>query len=321
MFGNRIIRQRLISFITCSLLLVSWFWLLVGCKGSPEPAPDASVPPPSPEVEKIYIEARELSENNKWEQCVSLLAKTLPEVKNPGQEERVLFLLAEGYWQLKAYEDAEELYSRCLTTFPKTEYLNEIIERKYQIGFGFFTGKVKSSLWGLIKIPATERGLGIIRDMLTKYPYAEPSASYQLKLGDHFYKKKLYEQAREEYVTFIQKYPKSPLLPKAQFQWAATYLQEYQGPEYDPTGLAKAKIGFQDYLEKYPEDEWYERGQKKLKGIVSKEAEREYLTGCYYLSVGKKESADIYFNSLINDYPETDWAKKAREIMAKPEAK
>lgn len=306
-------------FIAYGLLLLAC--LIIGCKGAPEAEapPEGFVPPSSPEIEQVYAEAKELSENNKWKQCVSLLKKVRSEAKNPEQQEKVLFLLGEGYFQLKNYDRAEEISGLYLTTFPATAQLNEVIARRYQVGLAFLKG-TKSSLWGLKIVPATDKGLAIIKDMLKRYPYAESSAEYQFKLAEYFYKKKFYEKARAEYGTLILVYPTHPDLSKAQFRLADTYLREYQGPEYDKTMLSKAKKAFQSYLIKYPEDELVEQAQAKLDEIVSKEAEREYLVGCYYLSVDKKASADIYFKSIIEDYPGTDWAEKAKEMMARPEA-
>jgi len=307
-------------------LLVIGFLLgiLYGCSSTAAqvPATPSGIPgeavvkdePPSPEIEARYEKAKQLYEQKQFGQALGILQKAFASVKNQEQKERVMFLLGEAYFVTNENETAEELYQSFLTQFPKSAHFNEVLAYLYEIGFRFLAG-AKVKLWGLAILPARERGRKIICDLVKRYPFSEISEKAQMRQADFFYNNTAYDEARQEYNYFIKTYQRSEFLPHIRFYYADCYLKQYHSPDYDDKNLVMAKEEFQRYLEEYPKDELVAKAQQKLSEISAKEGERDFLVADYYLRTGYSQAARIYLAYIVKNYPETDWAKKAKEIL------
>ncbi len=271
--------------------------------------------PVSPEVEAKHQEAEKLYQDKKYKKAYKLSKKTLRKAKNPGQRENIMFLMAESLFQRKKYEPAYKAYEKFIAEHSQTERLNDVIGRQYEIGFAFVYGKNRT-LFGLPILPASEYGMDIVRKTMGKYPYTAASEKNHIILADYLFKRGRYEDARLEYEAFLGIYTQSVFLPNVHLMIGRCYLAEYQGAEYDITPLLAAKNEFQGLIEQYPDDPAQPEAQKHLTIIISREAERDYSVGRFYYKIGKTEAARKYFKSVLNNYPETKWAKKA-EVMLK----
>lgn len=300
------------------LIILSLGWLMLPLACASKPAVDTKEEvtkiPVSPEVETKYQEAEKLYQAKKYRKAYRILKKTLRRAKNPGQRENIMFLMAESLFQRKKYEPAYKAYERFVSEHPQTERLNDVIVREYEIGFAFVHGKNRT-LFGLPILPASEYGMDIVRKTLKKYPYTAASEKNHLTLADYLFKRSRYEDARLEYEAFLDIYTQSDLLPKVHFMIGRCYLKEYQGPKYDISYLLTAKKRFQELIEKYPDDSLEPEAQKQLDIIRTQEAERDYRVGCFYLKTGKTKAARKYFQGVLSNYSETQWAKKAEEML------
>lgn len=298
------------------VLLVGWVMLPLACASKPKVDAKKEVTeiPVSPEVEAKYQKAEKLYQDKKYKKAYKLSKKTLRKAKNPGQHEKIMFLMAESLFQRKKYESAYKAYEKFIAEHPQTERLNNVIGRQYEIGFIFVHGKNRT-LFGLPILPASEYGMDIVRKTMSKYPYTAASEKNHITLADYLFKRGRYEDARSEYEAFLGIYTQSVFLSKAHLIIGRCYLAEYQGAEYDIAPLLAAKEEFQGLIEQYPDAPVQPEAQKYLTIIISQEAERDYSVGRFYYKTGKMEAARKYFQGVLNDYSETPWAKKAEAML------
>lgn len=301
-------KYRLVSAAAGLVLLVSG-----SCSQTPS-AVEAKEEPPSPVVESKYEEAKLLYDQKQYKPARSLLQQAFAAVKNTGQKEKVIFLLGEVYFMTAEYEAAEETYQSFLGQFPKSDYFNEAARHLYETGFKFLEG-ARIDLWGMPILPGEDHGLKIIRDLVKRYPFNEFSEKSQMRLADWFYKQEKYSEAQLEYDLFIKTYQRSEFLPRAQFNYAACYLNKYWGSNYDNADLIAAREEFQRCLEKYPDSGLAAEAEKKLAEIDSEEGERDYLVADYYFRTGHLQAARVYFSNIVKTYPRTSWASKAKEML------
>ena len=71
-------------------------------------------------------------------------------------------------------------------------------------------------------------------------------------------------------------------------------------------------------MEKYPDNNLIADAQKQLAAIRTQEAERDYQVGWFYWKTGKNEAARKYFQSVITNYPDTEWARRAEQVLTTP---
>ncbi|MFA5793742.1 MAG: outer membrane protein assembly factor BamD [Candidatus Brocadiia bacterium] len=296
-------------FCICVLLITT---SLYGCSGKVLlTAEEAAQIPPSPEIESQYSEAELLSKNSQYDNAIKILNSCVEKTQNPGQKEKVTFLLAECLFHSRHYEEAHKLYEIYLNEFSATLKFKEVLTREFEVGLQFISG-AKRSLWGLYILPAFDFGLKIIKDTLARYPYAKPSETYHLKLADYLFTHSYFEQSLEEYELFISKYPQSSSLDIATYRAGLCHINNYLGSEYEITPLLNAKVSINELLTKYPQSNLKGEAQKLYNEIVSLLAERDYQVGYFYKKTGQEKAAQVYFKSLVHNYPQTEWAQKAK---------
>jgi len=158
--------------------------------------------------------------------------------------------------------------------------------------------------------------------------------------------------AASEYREFITLFPLSPSAPYAQYQIAMTFFKKALKPGRDQTKTEQALVEFKRLVTNYPLSEEAEKAREMIKqceerlaahslGIAELYYKREayraaidrlkdvlsnyptfskmdkvfFLLGdCYFRSEQTEESIP-YFTKLITDYPQSRYARKAKERM------
>lgn len=312
-------RPKLYGMLLLALLTgCATFVVSAGCSSQPVIKEEVEEIPPSPEIENKYVEAEGLAKQGDYSAALEIVKPYIYTAQNPQQREQVTLLAAECLLQMHYYEDAHNLYTKYLGEFAATSHFDEVVEHELEIGFKFVAG-AKRSLWGLYILPAKDYGMKIVRDTLTRYPYAKSSEAYHLKLAENLFQNGYYDDSRTEYESFGNVYSQSASVPQTRLRVAICHLKEYQGGGYEITPLLDARRAVDDFLAKYKTDVLLPDAQKLSLEIIELMAERDYDTACFYHKTNKPKSARIYFQRVIDNYPQTGWAQKAQErILALP---
>ena len=126
-------------------------------------------------------------------------------------------------------------------------------------------------------------------------------------------KQKKYKEAVEAYENLIRKYPSSDLVDDAQFQIGFAYMSAARAADYDQTATRRSITAFQDYLTRYPKSEKVEQAQANIDKLRAEQARGLYNIAHWYDWKNESTSALIYYNEVIQKYPESDLAKRAKE--------
>jgi outer membrane protein assembly factor BamD (BamD/ComL family) len=136
------------------------------------------------------------------------------------------------------------------------------------------------------------------------------SASYYLKKGDYVEADHLYDLLRKEF-------PKSRHLENAYVLGAHCKLMCYQGPEYGGTELEEAKKLMQMTLKLYPNRPDRARMEADLKKIETAKAAQIWADVKFWKTKDKPKAVAIYCKEVIQRFPNSDYARMAREELAK----
>ena len=94
-------------------------------------------------------------------------------------------------------------------------------------------------------------------------------------------------------------------------------MKAYLGPEYDGSGLEKARELVKQTMSTFPDRQAsYENLYHTLDLINDQEAERTYKVGEYYKRIGKVTSAEYYFGKIPQRWPSSPWAVKSKTELA-----
>lgn len=216
--------------------------------------------------------------------------------------------------------EAYKAYQKVIDTYPYTELVDDVIEREYRIAEAFFSGK-KIKIIGKWQMPAKDKAIEIFKAVADNAPYGKYADLAKFKAGLSYKDIQDYDSAILMFKDVIDRYPNSAVIDKARFQLAECSKLLSVKPEYDQTPTNLARKEFEDFLKKHPDSEMAADARQVVDKLKSREAENAYETGKFYEARRAPGSAAIYYKDIIQNYPDTEWAKKAQERLNELEKK
>ena len=104
-------------------------------------------------------------------------------------------------------------------------------------------------------------------------------------------------------------------ITKARYQLAECSKLLSLRPDYDQTPTIAAREEFEDFIEKHPDDEMLNEAKEIVDKLKRREAQNTYKIGQFYETRRMPESSAIYYRDIIQNYPGTEWAEKAKERL------
>lgn len=209
------------------------------------------------------------------------------------------------------YYKAFLAYRKTIQVYPSTQRFEEILEREYQIGNYFLSGK-KRKLWGTAAlVPARDKSIEVFQAITEDGPFSKYGELAQYKLGLAHMALAEYEQAVTAFEQLISRYSDSALVDDARFQIAQASLKGVFEPSYDqsPTDLAVREL--EAFVREYPESELSGEAAGRLQTLTSRRAHHDYLVAQFYEQRHRPDSALIYYDWIAEQFPETPWASRA----------
>lgn len=265
-------------------------------------------------------------------------------------EEDSMFMRAECQYEQKKFAAAQDSYDALLDQYPSTRHLDTVSRRyfriaRYWLGFpedvnekgevevasassqepkdfdntdAFYipvvpnlTDKTRPMFdtWG--------RALAALRSVWlhdATGPLADDalmvSASFHLRTRDFEESARLYKLLREQY-------PESPHFQDAFLLGSHVTLASYQGSNYDGQSLDEAIELKEAALRIFPDLSEEERNRLggELQKMYDAEVARIWDRVEYFQAKNAPQSVEVYCNILINRFPDTVYAERARKIL------
>jgi outer membrane protein assembly factor BamD len=140
---------------------------------------------------------------------------------------------------------------------------------------------------------------------------SQHAADAQFYLGDCRFKRGEYLLSAFEYGVMKRSYPASPRVPEAQFKLAMSYYSISPRSSLDQQYTRKAIDEFQSFVEYYPTNPLAADADAKIKELDGKLAKKLYDAARQYVILERYAAALRYFDDVIDQYHDTDWAPLA----------
>lgn len=278
--------------------------------------PKYAVKPTPKEQMKFSLEVYELNELKRAEEEFKKLIRYYPKSFEASEAQYYLGAIEERRDNL--YE-AYLAYQKVIDKYPFSERVQKVIEREYKIAEAFMAGKTRKALG--VNLPVENPAIEIFQKVVENSTYGPLAAQAQYKLGLVLRSLGRYLEAEDEFQKVISNYPNSEWVAAAKFQIASCEAAVSKGPDYDHEATAQAKEKFEEFVKEHPDAALSEDAVKNIVQLKMREAESNFNIASFYEKQKAVEAAKIYYNYVIDNYPESPWAKKAQEKLKAMEKK
>lgn len=133
----------------------------------------------------------------------------------------------------------------------------------------------------------------------------------QYYLAMCYYQRKEFILAASEFENLIKNYSTSSLAVEGRYKLAMCYYGLSPDFSLDQTYTKYAIIEFQNFLELYPNDKMAPDAEVKIKELKNKLAYKVLKSGELYMTMEDYKSAIYYFENVVQEYFDTDYADDA----------
>ncbi len=147
--------------------------------------------------------------------------------------------------------------------------------------------------------------------ILLQYPGSAIADDAQFYLAECYYNRGEYLLASSEYENLIQNYPSSEYVLMARYKIGLCYYNLSPKSQLDQTYTYKAIDALQGFIEYHPTSDLVPSAERKIHELINKLAKRDYETGLFYMRREFYKAAMIYFDSIIERYPDSDYLELA----------
>jgi len=230
--------------------------------------------------------------------------------------EEARFGLAECYGAIGYHYKAFQTYQELLKKHPATPHFDEVLQRQFEIGNLFLAGE-RQKAWGVRWFPSQERAVEVYEQVVKNGPYSAVAVDAQFRIGLSYEKERDYLAAVHAYEKLLERYPKHPLAEAAQFQIGWEYKKEAARAEYDQNAANEAIAAFSDFVFRYPQSDKVPLAEQYRTALKLDQARGLFHIGQFYEKGRHYQSAIIYYNDVIEKNPESDWATRAKDKVAR----
>ena len=133
----------------------------------------------------------------------------------------------------------------------------------------------------------------------------------QFLLAESYFKDRRYMLAAAEYERYALFYPNSSRREMVDFKQGKSYY--FLSPRYklDQTNTRKAIEQFRLFNSRYPNSDLVTESGELITELRTKLAKKKFEAANFYMRTDRFQSAVLYYDLVIDDFPETEWAEKS----------
>ena len=196
-----------------------------------------------------------------------------------------------------------------------------------------------------------DQGRKYLTFVFETYPNDPLGRDALLMVADSYFKQggTGFTEARFRYRDYLNRYPGATKRDYARYQFALTYDKEIERPDRDQTATREAIEQYQALIREYPDSSFATAAKERVRVLTDLLAEHEFEVGYFYLrkgapgaalarfteieqrypeygardkllfysvrvleKLGRRPEADRYRARLIEEFPDSEWARKVR---------
>ena len=246
------------------------------------------------------------------------LKKDFPEITGPDLD---IFIKAELLLSQKKLTKSARTYDKLLADYPKSKLRQAALDRQFAIGSAYLSGQKKVVL-GIIPIAGYAEGIRIM-EKITDRADIDSAIGIQaaIAVAKNYEKREKFNEAYLKWWEISSQWQsgvigRDALLGMAQAKHAQYNKQtEHKRHFYDASCLRSARSYYERFKLLFPKDAETIGVGEILHEITEQLAFKEFRIGRYYQRTGNQQSASLYADMVISDWPDSQAAEMAKEML------
>lgn len=259
------------------------------------------------EIKKLV----DMGETRAVGQAIEQLKKDFPEIAGADLD---AFLEAEVLFCGGTLSKAERAYEKVLSGYPQSELYEAVLDRQFSIGTAYLGGQ-KRRVLGIFKMRRYAEGERIMEKISERRGDSPIARRAALAIVESYEKRGKFIDAFDKWSGISSRWPTGQIGKDALLGMARCKHAAYRGPKYDSTHLVSAKSYYERFKLRYPQDAEEMDIDGRLKQIDEQLAYKQFGIGEYYHKAKNKQAGNLYYQMVLDNWPESTAAKMARERM------
>lgn len=227
--------------------------------------------------------------------------------------------------QIAAYKECNMYYrefeaiEQLLSRFPEEADYAAMVNREYELGELYYSGKRQPAYWGLRWIPwleGADKSQEILEKALERAPFSKRAPSARLRLAYILDQDSKVKESLDQLRLIIKNYPDSTEVEFAYLALADGLLVMAQRGDGDGRYSSEAIEVFHEIIKKYPNSEHSEWARKSLLKAQDIQAGRLLTMAQFYQRTGRTDAAERYLARIVKDFPESKQADQSENMLA-----
>jgi len=209
---------------------------------------------------------------------------------------------------------AARRYDKLLDDYPASGLRDAALEREYEIGTDFLSGR-KRRVLKIFNIRGYAEGVRIMEKIGDRAGKAEIAQRAAVAVARYYERRGKWADAYLKWSQISSDWPVGELGKESLLGMARSKYAAYKGPRYDVSSLISAKSYYENFRLRYADEAGRIGVDEILSKIDEQLAEKTLDTARYYSRTGSNEAANMYYQMVIDKWPGSKSAAAAAEEM------
>jgi outer membrane protein assembly factor BamD (BamD/ComL family) len=247
------------------------------------------------------------------EKALEKLKETLPETIG---EEFEAFIEAELLLAKGKFDKAVRSYDKFLDEHPRSQLYESALDRQFQVATAYLAGH-KRRILKLFSIRGYSEGVSIMEKIAARTGDAPIAKRAMTSIARSYEKRGRFTEAYETWSEISSRWPGGDLGRQALLGMARSMHAAYRGPKYDASSLISARGYYQEFQMRYKEYAEEIGVEQILEDIEEQIAYKQYTIGEYYDRTGSRLAANLYYQHVTDDWPDSTAAQLVEKATDK----
>lgn len=220
------------------------------------------------------------------------------------------YRIGEIYQLAGEKEKAFRSYQKVIDNYPGSDLVTESVSKQFIIGEQF-TNKKQGGWFSFLRSDPAD----LLTRTVTAAPYAAEAEKALYDLGNYHFRKGNFPEAINTFDRLVQNYPESQYGPAAELKAGEAGFKLCRKQKNNEDLLLNTSGRLAAFLARYPADKDREKAQRLYSQTRELLAGKVLAVAQFYEKNKNQQAAKVYLEKVVNEYPETAVAEKAKEKL------